>query len=104
MENPVDVASLTDAGLLDEQRLLAARRQELDLRAAIVAGEIARRSARSLGYEGLAQRAGFLSAVALIQAVGGGTRADAVKFVAVGSALDSPVGAAVLSGELSVDA
>ena len=104
MENPVDVASLSDVALLDEQRSLAAQRRQLDVRAAIVAGEIERRSARSLGYDGLAQRAGFLSAAALIQSVGGGTRADAAKLVAVGSALDSAVGVAVLSGEISVDA
>ena len=52
MENRVDVASLSDAGLLDEQRDIAARRRALDVRAALVAGEIERRSARALGTTG----------------------------------------------------
>jgi hypothetical protein len=103
MQNPVDVASLSDGALLDEQRAIAARRRELDLRAALIAGEIERRSARQLGYDGLAQRAGFLSTAALIQSITGGSRADAAKLVAVGSVLDSTVGAAVLDGSISVD-
>ncbi len=104
MENLLDVASLSDDALLDEQRLLAARRRELDVRAALVAGEIERRSARALGHDGLAARAGFLSSAALIQSITGGTRADATKFVAVGSALESTLGAAVLDGSITVDA
>jgi len=103
MENRVDVASLTDAGLLDEQREIAARRRALDVRAALVAGEIERRSARALGYDGLAARAGFLSSAALIQSITGGSRSEAARLVSVGSAMDTPVGEAVLSGAISVD-
>ena len=104
MENRVDVASLTDAGLLDEQREIAARRRQLDVRAALVAGEIERRSARALGHDGLAARLGHLSSAALIQSVTGSSRSEAARLVSVGSALDSPVGQAVLSGAISVDA
>ncbi len=104
MENRVDVASLSDAGLLDEQRAIAAHRRQLDVRAALVAGEIERRSARALGYDGLAQRAGFLSSAALIQSITGGSRSEAARLVSVGSSLDTPVGAAVLAGDISVDA
>ena len=104
MKNRVDVASLSDDALLDEQRDIAALRRQLDVRAALVAGEIDRRSTRALGYDGLAQRAGFLSAAALIQSITGSGRAEAARLVAVGSALDTPVGAAVLSGAITVDA
>ena len=104
MTNRLDVASLSDADLLDEQRDIAARRRQLDVRAALVAGEIERRSARALGYDGLAARAGFLSSAALIQSITGGSRSEASRLVSVGAALDSPVGAAVLSGAISVDA
>ena len=103
MTNRTDVASLSDDALLDEQRLLAARRRELDVRAALVAGEIDRRSARVLGYDGLAARLGHLTSTALIQSLTGGSRVDAAKFVAVGSALDSLVGTAVLDGSVSVE-
>ncbi len=104
MTNRVDVASLSDVALLDEQRRLAARRHELDVESALIAAEIDRRSARSLGYDGLAQRAGFLNAAALIQSVTGGSGAEAAKHVSVGAALDSTVGAAVLDGTITVDA
>ena len=104
MRNRVDVASLSDDALLDAQREIAVRRRELDVEAALIAGELDRRSARELGYDGLAQRLGFLSSAALIQSVDGGTRADAARLVAVGSALDTPLGEAVLDGTLSVDA
>jgi hypothetical protein len=103
MTNRVDVASLSDDDLLAEQSQIGARRRELDIYAALIAGEIHRRSAREFGYDGLAQRKGFLSPTALIQSVGGGTRADAAKYVAVGSSLDSLVGSAVLDGSVSVD-
>ena len=98
------MVSLSDDALLDAQRGIAVRRRELDVEAALIAGELDRRSARQLGYDGLAQRLGFLSTAALIQSVDGGTRADASRLVAVGSALDTPLGEAVLNGTLSVDA
>jgi len=104
MENRADVASLTDDALLDAQRSVASRRRSLEVEAALIAGEIERRSARSFGYDGLAQRLGFLSTAALIQSVTGGSRVDAARLVSVGSTLDTPLGEAVLDGSLSVDA
>ena len=104
MRNRADVASLSDDALLDAQRSVASRRRSLEAEAALIAGEIERRSARSLGYDGLAQRLGFLSSAALIQSVDGGTRADAARLVAVGTALDTPLGEAVLDGSVSVNA
>lgn len=100
----VDFSAFTDSSLLDAQRLLAEHRRTVDVFSASLAGEIARRSTRELGYAGLAVRSGFVSPEALIQSVTGGYRAEAARHVAVGSALDSSVGAAVLSGVISVDA
>jgi hypothetical protein len=96
--------ALSDEALLDAQRVVAGHQQALDVVSASLAGEIDRRSARELGYDGLAQKAGFVSPAALIQSITGGSKADAAKHVAVGSALDSPVGVAVLNGTISVDA
>src|SRR5882757_8675885 len=100
----LDFSAFADGSLLDAQRVLAEHRRTVDVFSVALAGEIARRSSRELGYAGLAARSGFLSPEALIQSVSGGYRAEAARHVAVGSALDSPVGAAVLSGAISVDA
>jgi hypothetical protein len=94
----------TDDALLAAQAALAEHRRTVDVFSAALAGEIDRRSARELGYDGLAARLGFVNPAALIQSVTGGTRSEAAKFVAVGSRLDSAVGVAVLDGTISVDA
>jgi hypothetical protein len=96
--------SFADQALLDAQQVLAAHRRAVDVVSAALAGEIGRRSSRERGYEGLAQKAGFLSAEALIQSVTGSGRAEAAKHVAVGAVLQSTIGAAVLEGTISVDA
>ena len=100
-----EFSALSDDALLGGQRLIAEHRRAVDQFSAGIAGEIARRSHRELGSAGLAQRAGFLSAEALIQSVTKSTRAEAAKFVHMG-ALDpgSPVATAVSDGSLSVDA
>lgn len=100
----LDFSAFADGSLLDAQRVLAEHRRTVDVFSAALAGEIDRRSSRELGYAGLAVRSGFLSSEALIQSVTGGYRAEAARHVAVGSALHTPVGAAVLSGAISVDA
>jgi hypothetical protein len=94
----------TDEALLAAQAALAEHRRTVDVFSAALAGEIDRRSARELGYDGLAARLGFVNPAALIQSVTGGTRSEAAKFVAVGARLDSAVGVAVLDGTISVDA
>ncbi|MGO4104426.1 DUF222 domain-containing protein [Leifsonia sp. YAF41] len=80
-------AALSDADLLESQTQLGLIRRSFETHAAWAAGEIARRSSRELGFSGLAQRNGFLSPVELIQSATGGTRAEAVKLVAVGTML-----------------
>jgi hypothetical protein len=80
-----DIAAIGDTELLRAQAEISTHRRHLDTYAAWVAGEIARRSRYELGYAGLAQRKGFVSPEALIQSVSKTTRAEAAKFVQVGS-------------------
>jgi hypothetical protein len=80
-----DIAAIGDTELLLAQAEISAHRRHLDTYAAWVAGEIARRSRYELGYAGLAQRKGFVSPEALIQSVSKTTKAEAAKFVQVGS-------------------
>lgn len=118
------VRTLDDDHLLDAQRVLAEARRALDSSASVIAGEIAHRSRRELGYDGLAQRQGFRTAEKLVQHTAGSTARDASALVAVGilvheagavlrsdvhiDDLSEPwlqaVGSAVASGALSVDA
>jgi hypothetical protein len=60
-----------------------------------IAAAIARRSHHELGYSGLAKRSGFVSPEALIQSVSGGSKAEAVKFVQLGTMLAAVEDAAV---------
>src|SRR6187402_151914 len=92
-----DFSALSDTSLIEAQRSLADHRKAVDLVAAGIAGEIARRSSHELGYAGLAQREGFLSPQAMVQSLTKSTRSDAAKFVAVGmmQADDSPISAAL---------
>jgi hypothetical protein len=118
------VRALEDDRLLDAQRILAEARRALDASASVVAGEIAHRSRRELGYDGLAQRQGFRTAERLVQHTTGSTARDAATLVAVGALVHDAdsvlgsgvkpgdlcepwllaVGSAVASGSLSVDA
>ncbi|WP_394771632.1 DUF222 domain-containing protein [Lacisediminihabitans sp.] len=118
------VRALDDDGLLDSQRILTEARRALEAAASAIAGEIAHRSRRELGYDGLAQRLGFRTAERLVQQATGSTAREASSLVAVGTLVhesssvlcselqidDLPdpwllaVGSAVASGDLSVDA
>lgn len=118
------VRPLPDDDLLAAQRDLADTRRALDAAASLVAGEIAHRSRRELGYSGLAARSGHRTPERLVQHTTGSTARDAVSLVAIGglvhdaeavdagsthtTQLASPwlvaVGAAVADGRLSVAA
>ena len=110
--SPEDASCLSDDELLAEQRAFAAARRLIDAGAAAVAAEIAHRSRRELGYEGLAARRGARSPEALIQSVTGVSAGDARTMVRVGTLVSSPVStpwlepvaSAVTSGGLSLDA
>ncbi|MGN6325219.1 DUF222 domain-containing protein [Pseudolysinimonas sp.] len=99
----MDLAALDDRQLLDRQRALALDRRRLDAELAAVAAEIAHRSRRELGHEGLAQRLGARTAERLVQQVARVSAHDAGVMVRVGG-LSGPVAAAVSAGSLSLDA
>lgn len=80
-----DVRAMDDIGLLAVQRDLSELRRIVDARASLVAGEVAFRSRRELGYAGLAQKEGFQTAEKLVQAATGSTRREATTLVTVGT-------------------
>jgi hypothetical protein len=112
---PPPACDLDDSTLLDAQRTLAEIRRRVDASAAVVAAEIARRSAPELGYDGLAQRLGARTPEKLVQQVTGTSARDAGSLVRVGTMMNTPpsapnyapwlrdVSAAVTAGTLSLD-
>lgn len=119
----LDWRSLPRPELMAAQRRLAAARNQLTMLASVAAAEIARRSTGDDGAAGLARREGFRTPEELIAATTGGTRGEAARLIAVGSAVrvdDAGVGfgvappqrgarwpevaAAMRAGTLSVDA
>jgi len=96
---------LDDRALLSTQAKLAEIRRRIDASMASAAAEIARRSDRELGYDGLAQRLGHGSPEKLVQRVAGVSRREAGTLVRIGS-LDaaSPLVAPVGAGAISVEA
>jgi hypothetical protein len=123
---PADVAlvrPLADARLLVAQVALAEARRAIEAAASLVAGEIAYRSRRELGYRGLAQREGYRTAEKLVQHTTGSSARDASTLVHIGALVheaeaargDGPaahacepwlvaVGSAVASGLIGVEA
>jgi hypothetical protein len=85
--SPPPVASLPDQALLDAQRQIAEVRRRTDALAAVVAGEIAYRSRRELGHEGLAQSWGQRTAEGLISQLTGGSAREARTLVQAGELL-----------------
>lgn len=76
--------TLTDDALLEFARSTATQQRLLGATAAVIAGEIARRSEASLGAAGLAQRTGHRTAVELVRATTGSTGREAAAVVRVG--------------------
>jgi hypothetical protein len=117
-----DIDALDDASLLGAQRLYSDLQRLSQTYAVWIASAIGRRSRHDLGYSGLAKKNGHVSPEALIQSISGGTKADAVKFVQMGSLLaevddapaspefealapwQTPIARAVSAGALTVDA
>ena len=79
-----DFRAVDDAALLALSRLAAREKQLADAHLALIAGEIAARSARELGHAGLAQREGFTSAEGLLKSTTGASGREAVTAVRVG--------------------
>ena len=98
--------ALDDAALLDLTRLAAEEVRLAQLHVSLLAGEIARRSAPELGHSGLAQRRGHRTPEEMVRVATGTRVADARAAVRVGSSVGTetptPLGAAVLSGRVSV--
>jgi len=105
-----DLAGLNDDELLSRQGLIAGARRQVDVAAATVAAEIARRSARDLGYSGLAQKRGARTPERLVAQVTGLSVPEARAMITAGQALDAgaewmrPVATALSTGDVSVGA
>lgn len=85
-----DVASAADDTLVSYQRDLAAIARQIDLAAAAVSAEIAHRSRRELGYDGLAARLGARSPEALVQTITGASAPTARRLVRTGALVAAP--------------
>jgi hypothetical protein len=80
----VDYRATSDAELLELARLTAVQRQLVDSHAALVAGEVDRRSAPQLGHAGLAQRTGHRTPEELIRVTTRSTGREASSAVRAG--------------------
>ena len=105
-----EIARMSDDDVMRLLGDLAAQRRQVDAASTIVVGEIARRSARDLGYAGLAQRVGARTPEKLVARLAGLSAPEARAMVTVGESmtgetpwLDS-VTERVLSGTVSVAA
>jgi hypothetical protein len=97
------IKGLGDVALLATQRGLAELRRVIDSRSSAIAGEVAFRSRRELGYTGLARREGFGTAEKLVQSATGSTSREATSLVAVGTLVHDALVAATAdpaTGEL----
>ena len=91
-----DVDAMSDADLLGLNDALSAMERRCQALHARVANGISKRSARELGKDGLARKAGFTSPEKLIAASTGGHPGDAKRLIQVG---DATAGRILFSGE-----
>lgn len=106
---PEAMRELDDAELLELLKHSAEHEMLARSHSAVLAGELARRSAPELGHDGLAQKLGHRTAQKLIQATTGSTSRAASQAVRVGGLAESHpwlarVAAGVADGALSADA
>lgn len=94
-----DFDALGDDDVLELQREIATQRRLLDARAALVAGQVARRSAPELGSAGLAQRGGFRTPEELTRVTTGSTAGDARSAVRVGVLMNETAAASTRTPE-----
>jgi hypothetical protein len=98
--------SLSDDVLLDFARTTAQEQKLVGASMALIAGEVARRSALTLGSEGLAQRTGYRTAIELVKVTTGLTGRDAAAAVRVGELTQNAVDAGTVdasTGEIVED-
>jgi hypothetical protein len=93
------VAGLGDEALLAVLESISEAQRALQVLGAVVTAEVSRRSARELGYDGLAQRKGHRSGAELVQFVTGQSRADVRRATAAGNDLR-----ALAAGDAAPDA
>jgi transposase len=82
-----DIETLTDEALLGALADAADARRALDLMVASLSAEVAHRSTRDRGYDGLAQRHGHRNVTSLVQNITGQTRADVGRALRTGEEL-----------------
>ncbi|GAB3808951.1 HNH endonuclease signature motif containing protein [Humibacter antri] len=92
----IEPCTQNDAELLQLQTGVAEATKRLHAISALLAAEIAHRSRRELGHDGLAYRAGFRTPEKLIQQATGTTGADARKLVRVGTQVAQTLAADIL--------
>ncbi|MES1169730.1 MAG: hypothetical protein ABUL47_03470, partial [Leifsonia sp.] len=88
---PPAVAGLDDQTLMQTQRTLAEIGRRVSASAALVAAEIAHRSRRDLGHEGLAQKLGARTPEILVQRLTESSAGEARSLVRVGRLLENEV-------------
>jgi hypothetical protein len=89
LPHATDIAQAHSDELLEFLALIGTANAALQASSALAAAEIDRRSARELGAESLAKKAGVKSGAELVQKITGSTRAEALKAVRVGSMLEA---------------
>jgi hypothetical protein len=100
---------LSETSLLELVGQSAQNERLVRAQSALLAGEVARRSAPELGHDGISQRLGHRTPAKLIQSITGSTARDAVQAVRVGALEESHPWLKVLStkiadGTVSTDA
>lgn len=110
----IDYQRLADAELLELSTLSAAIQRLSNTHAALIAGDIARRSSHELGHDGLARRSGYRTPEEMVRVTTGSTAPEAINAVRVGSLVHDaaaatpqepwmqPVANALTDGNLSV--
>ncbi|WP_235008289.1 HNH endonuclease signature motif containing protein [Microbacterium timonense] len=86
-ELPVTAVRLSDSSLMELLADIAAIANDAERFQAVLAGVAAQRSARDRGHSGLAAVQGHATPASLIQAITGGTKAEANRHVRMGTAL-----------------
>lgn len=100
------LAAVSDEQLRALVTLGASLRQAVERRSALIAGEVARRSAPELGLSGFAQRTGHRTVQEFLRAEAGMTGRDAAAVTRVGEITNAPgaLGDALRDGRVSVAA
>src|SRR3954467_9696454 len=86
---PGQLRAASDDELLDLLKLSAEHERLARSHSAVLAGELALRSAPDLGHDGLAQKLGYRTPQRLIQATTGSTSRSAAQAVRVGGLAES---------------